>query len=317
MKGVRLTNNKAENTVLVIAGPTASGKSALALNAALALNGVVINCDAMQIYKDIPVIAATPSATDKAKAPHHLYELYDCDKRGNVVEWLNLCVAQIRRCWTENKLPIVVGGTGMYIDALIKGATPIPEVPSEIRQTLRQRLRQEGLQRLYADLQEKDAEMAAKLSPNDTTRILRALEIITATGKKLSEWYRVPLVQKLPEARFKVVKIVPPIDDIENRCRLRLDEMVNEGALNEITALLNRGIDESLPAMKALGVPELSLAVKGEIPLPAALELAKLHTRQYAKRQRTWLKNKLSADLEFTAAYTGQPQYLSQIKNLI
>ena len=312
-----MTNNKAENTVLVIAGPTASGKSALALDAAVALNGVVINCDAMQIYKDIPVIAATPSAADKAKVPHFLYELYDVTKRGNVVDWLNLCVAQIRRCWAEHKLPIVVGGTGMYIDALIKGATPIPEVPSEIRQAMHQRLRQEGLLRLYIDLQQKDPEMAAKLSPNDTTRIVRALEIITATGKKLSEWYQMPLVQKLPEAQFKVVKIVPPIADIESRCRLRLDAMVAEGALDEITALLERGIDEGLPAMKALGVPELSLAVKGEMLLSAALELAKLHTRQYAKRQRTWLKNKLAADLEFTAAYTGQPQYLSQIKSLI
>ena len=124
-------------------------------------------------------------------------------------------------------------------------------------------------------------------------------------------------MQKLPEAHFKVVKIVPPIADIESRCRLRLDEMVNAGALDEITGLLARNADESLPAMKALGVPELSLAVKGEIPLPAALELAKLHTRQYAKRQRTWLKNKLPADLEFTAAYTGQPEYLAKIKNLL
>jgi len=312
-----LTNKTLNNVVLIIAGPTASGKSALAVDAAVALNGVVINCDAMQIYKNIPVIAATPAANDKAKAPHRLYELYDCSKRGNVVEWLDLCVAEIHRCWTDNKLPIIVGGTGMYIDALIKGVTPIPEVLPEIRQNLHQRLQKEGLLQLYIELQEKDAEMAAKLNPNDKTRIVRALEIIASTGKKLSEWYQVPLVQKLPEARFKVVKIVPAISDIEQRCRLRLDQMVNNGALDEIASLLNRGIDESLPAMKALGVPELSLAVKGEIPLSAALELAKLHTRQYAKRQRTWLRNKLPADLEFTEAYVGQPEYLAKINDLV
>lgn len=305
-----------QNPVLIIAGPTASGKSALAVAAARALNGVILNCDSMQIYRDIPIIAATPSPEEKAMAEHRLFELYDCTKRGNVVEWLDLCVAEIRKLWVENRLPIVVGGTGMYIDALINGVTPIPEVNPEIRRNLQQRLHNEGLLKLYIELKQKDIEIANKLNSNDKTRIVRALEIIATTGKKVSEWYQMPLLKKIPEADFTVVKIVPEINVIEERCRIRLDKMVQEGALEEIAELLKRGVDETLPAMKALGVPELSLAVKGEMLLSEALELAKLHTRQYAKRQRTWLKNKLSADIVFNDVYAGQPEFLSQIKEV-
>lgn len=306
-----------QNQVLIIAGPTASGKSALAVAAARALNGVILNCDSMQIYKDIPIIAATPSAEEKAAAEHRLFEMYDVTKRGNVVEWLELCVAEIKKLWAENRLPVVVGGTGMYIDALINGVTPIPEVNPEVRRNLQQRLHNEGLLKLYIELQQKDIEIAQKLSSNDKTRIVRALEIIATTGKKVSEWYQMPMLKKLPEANFTVVKIVPEIAVIEERCRSRLDKMVQEGALKEITELLKRGVDETLPAMKALGVPELSLAVKGEMLLSEALELAKLHTRQYAKRQRTWLRNKLQADIVFDDVYIGQPEYMAKIVGLI
>lgn len=301
---------KNPHTVLIIAGPTASGKSRLAIDAARAFNGVIINCDAMQIYKDIPIIAATPSQQEKAIAEHRLFELYDVEKHGNVVEWLNLCVTEIRALWNEQKLPIVVGGTGMYIDALINGVTPIPEVPDEIRKHVATM----SLPELYSFLEQNDPIMAQKLHPNDKTRLSRAAEIMLFTKRKLSEWYEVPLVKKLPEAEFKVVKIVPQIEIIEQRCRERLDKMVELGVLEEIAALLKREIDETLPAMKALGIPELSLAVKGQMPLKKALELAKLHTRQYAKRQRTWLKNKLIADIEFTEPYSGQTEWLEKIK---
>ena len=305
-----------KNPVLIIAGPTASGKSALAIAVARAFGGVILNCDSMQIYKDIPIIAATPSAEEKQQAEHRLFELYDVEKRGNVVEWLDLCAAEIKKLWAQNRLPVVVGGTGMYIDALLHGITPIPEVKPEVRQNLRERLQNDGLTRLYIELKAKDAEIAAKLSPNDKTRIVRALEIIETTGKKVSEWYKVPLIQRLPEANFTVVKIVPEIDVIEQRCRARLDIMVEAGALDEIAGLLKRGVDETLPAMKALGVPELSLAVKGEMLLSDALELAKLHTRQYAKRQRTWLRNKLQADIVFDEVYSGQPEFLEKIQEV-
>ncbi len=307
-----------KNPVLVIAGPTASGKSALAAEVAYALNGVVLNCDSMQIYKDIPIIAAAPTEAEKKLVEHRLFEIYDCDKRGNVVDWLNLCVAEIRKLWAENRLPVVVGGTGFYAEALLKGVTPIPETPAEIRKQLQEHLSEVGLAALYAELQQKDAEIAAKLNPNDKTRIIRALEVIAATGIKVSEWYKKPLIQKLPEAHFVTVKIMPSLEVIAERCCLRLDKMVNElGVLNEIKRLQTLGIADDMPAMKALGVPELSLYIKGQLPLEEALNLAKLHTRQYAKRQRTWLKNKMPADIIFENVYEGQKDYLQQIFNVI
>ena len=307
-----------KNPVLVIVGPTASGKSALAAEVAYALNGVVLNCDSMQIYKDIPIIAAAPTEAEKKLVEHRLFEIYDCDKRGNVVDWLNLCVAEIRKLWAEKRLPVVVGGTGFYAEALLKGVTPIPETPAEIRKQLQEHLSEVGLAALYAELQQKDAEIAAKLNPNDKTRIIRALEVIAATGIKVSEWYKKPLIQKLPEAHFVTVKIMPSLEVIAERCCLRLDKMVNElRVLNEIKRLLTLGIADDMPAMKALGVPELSLYIKGQLPLEEALNLAKLHTRQYAKSQRTWLKNKMPADIIFENVYEGQKDYLQQIFNVI
>ncbi len=304
-----------KNPVLIIAGPTASGKSALAIAAANAFNGVILNCDAMQIYKDIPIIAATPSNEEKKQAEHRLYELYDCSVRGNVVDWLNLCVAEIKNLWAENRLPVVVGGTGFYIDALINGVTPIPEVPQTIREKIKQRLQKEGLKSLYEYLLSVDERVALKIGANDKTRIVRAVEIYEYTGIKVSEWYQKPMIKKLPEADFCVVKIVPSIDEIAERCKKRLDKMVFEqGVLKEIENVIKKGLSADLPAMKALGVPELSLFVKGEMSLPDALDLAKLHTRQYAKRQRTWLRNKLLADVEFDNVYNGQNEYLEIIK---
>lgn len=303
-----------KNPVLIICGPTASGKSALAIAVAKALNGVVVNCDAMQIYMDIPIIAATPSAEEKAQVEHRLFEIYDCAKRGNVVEWLDLCVAEIRQIWTEKRLPVVVGGTGFYVDALLNGVTPIPEVSAETRKKIQQELEKNGLERLYDKLQVADSEIAKKLNVNDKTRVVRALEIMEQTGKKVSEWYKLPMINKLPEANFTVVKIVPEIDEIEKRCCVRLDKMVYEwGGLAEIMRLWKRGLDTSLPAMKALGVPELGMFVRGECGLEEAVSLAKLHTRQYAKRQRTWLRHKLPAQVEFAESFIGQPLYVEQI----
>lgn len=302
--------------VVIIAGPTASGKSALAIDVARALNSAVLNSDSMQIYKNIPVISAAPSAEERQQVEHKLYEIYDCTKRGNVVEWLDLCVAEIKKLWAENKVPVVVGGTGMYIDALINGVTPIPEVSAEIREKVQIWLNKDGLSALYAFLQKYDADIAAKLNSNDKTRIVRAVEIMTATNQKVSEWYKIPMIKKLPEAEFIVVKIVPDIDVIEERCKFRLDKMVYEwGVLKEIEYLAVRQISETLPAMKALGVPELLRYVKGETSLEKALQEAKLHTRQYAKRQRTWLRNKLPADIVFEDVYAGQAEILAQILN--
>ena len=306
-----------ENRVIVVAGPTASGKSGLALDLAAALNGEVVNADSMQVYKDMPIITACPGREDRAKVPHHLYEIYDPSVNGTVVDWLERAVFKIREIWARGGLPIAVGGTGMYIDNLINGTTPIPEADAAIRREVRLMQQREGTPALHEKLGKADAETAARLSPNDTTRVTRAYEVWMQTGLPLSEWHKKPMVKKIPEARFKVVKICPQTVELDARCYRRFDEMVQAGAEDEVRRLLSRNLPENLPAMKALGVPEIGAYVRGECSLSEAVELGKLHTRQYAKRQRTWFANKLRADLRLDECYAGRKNLINDVKKIL
>ena len=307
-----------QNPVVVITGPTACGKSRLAIDVAKKINGVIVNCDSMQVYKGIPVLSAAPSAEEKAEVEHRLFEIYDCDKRGNVVEWLDACAWEIRSIWQEDKIPVVVGGTGLYVEALLEGITPIPAISPEIRRAVKDFYAEKGLAEVYNYLKTIDSYSAQRLAPNDKSRILRAVEVYKATGRRMSDWYKVPLIKKLPEAGFVLVKLFPNIQEIEARCRERLDKMVNElGALKEVADLLALNLSNDMPVMKALGVQELGCFIRGEKTLKEALKLAKLHTRQYAKRQRTWLKGKLHADIEFNSVYEGQQDYVSQILSMV
>lgn len=306
-----------ENRVIVVAGPTASGKSGLALDLAAALNGEVVNADSMQVYKDMPIITACPGRGDRAKVPHHLYEIYDPSVNGTVVDWLERAVFKIREIWARGGLPIAVGGTGMYIDNLINGTTPIPETDAAIRREVRLMRQREGTPALHEKLGKADAETAARLSPNDTTRVTRAYEVWMQTGLPLSEWHKKPMVKKIPEARFKVVKICPQTAELDARCYRRFDEMIQAGAEDEVRRLLSRNLPENLPAMKALGVPEIGAYVRGECSLSEAVELGKLHTRQYAKRQRTWFANKLRADLRLDECYAGRKNLINDVKKIL
>lgn len=296
-------NNLKSNSVIVIAGPTASGKSGMALDVALNYNGVVINADSMQVYEGTPIISAVPSAEDKARVEHRLYEIYPPSFHGTVVEWLESAVAEIQSIWREDRLPIVVGGTGLYIDNLINGTTPIPVVSIDIRQKVQADFVQFGVVEMHRRLADIDAEAAAKLNPNDTTRVRRAWEIFLQTGKTLSAWYKVPMVKKLPEAEFKVIKIIPTAEELDERCYFRFDKMIDAGALEEVRSLASLNLDKNLPAMKMLGVPELLAFIEGKVCLSEAVEQAKLHTRQYAKRQRTWFRHKLRAETVLDHCY--------------
>lgn len=291
--------------VVIIAGPTASGKSGLALDLAEALDGVVINADSMQVYRDTPVISAVPSAADKARVPHKLYEIYSAETNGSVVDWLALAVKEIRTAWQNGKLPVVVGGTGLYLDNLINGTTPIPETSEKVRTEVKTLLETCGVQELHSRLAEHDASTAEKLSPNDTTRVRRAYEVWLETGVPLSVWHQKPMVKKLPEAQFVVIKIIPDRKELDKRCYCRWEQMMAAGALREAVDLGAQGLDKKLPAMKALGVPELLDFAEGLCSLEEASALAKLHTRQYAKRQMTWFKNKLAADIVLDSCYKG------------
>ncbi len=285
--------NLAENTVAVVLGPTASGKSDLAIELALKYDGIIINADASQVYKGIPIISAAPNDDDISKAEHKLYGIFAPQERGSVSEWLKLATAEIRKTWQINKLPIVVGGTGFYIESLINGISPIPQTSDEVRKKVVDILEKEGLQAVFAKLQEVDEIGAKMVNPNDTTRVRRALEIFWDTKKSIAEWFDKPLVRPLPEARFSVTAILPKLKDLEEKCSVRFDQMLERGALQEVENLLKAGIDENMPVMKAIGVAELGAYLQGKISLDEAVNLAKLHTRQYAKRQLTWFRNRL------------------------
>ena len=294
-----------QNKIIVVAGPTASGKSALAIDIALNINGIVINCDSMQVYKHTPIISACPDQKDKNTVEHRLFEIYEPDFKGNVVDWLNLAVKEISEVWQQNKIPVIVGGTGLYIDNLINGTTPIPETPKEIREKIANILKEKGSLYLHQMLKNIDSESAKKISVNDTTRLLRAVEVFEHTKIPLSVWHLKPMIKKLPQAEFFVIKICPCAEELDKRCYLRFDKMIEAGALEEIKFLHSLNLDDKLPAMKALGVPELMEYIKGNCSLKEAVDNAKLHTRQYAKRQRTWFKNKLNADFELKNCYLG------------
>lgn len=300
--------------VVVIAGPTASGKSQLAVDVARACRGVVINADSMQVYPDTPVLSAIPSAAERGGIEHCLYGVFPSSKNGTVVEWLVLAAGEIRRIWSEGKLPVVCGGTGLYIDNLINGTTPIPEAEPEVRHKVVEAAAAEGIPALHARLSTVDAVTADRLSPNDSTRVKRALEVFYQTGVPLSVWHRRPMVQKLPEAEFVTLKILPPMAELDERCVRRFDKMMAAGALDEVRRLKAMNLPASLPAMKALGVPELLDFLNGVRSLEEAVGLAKLHTRQYAKRQRTWFKNKLAADVVLDACYQGAENIIFDVK---
>lgn len=288
-----MLNNIKQNSVIVIAGPTASGKSGLALDLAVRYRGVVINGDSMQIYKGTPILSAAPTVQDKLKADHLLYEIFEPDERGSVAEWLKLAVRSIKDVWEQGKLPIVVGGTGFYLESLVAGTSPIPETKAEIRKQVDDLLKDKGLAHVYSYLQEIDPRGAAKVNCGDATRVRRALEIFLDTGKSIAEWFEMPLISSLPEAEFQIIALLPTLSSLEEKCSERFDLMMAAGALDEVRQLLAMKLDKNLPAMKAIGVPELGAFLQGEISLEEAVVLAKRHTRQYAKRQLTWFRNRL------------------------
>lgn len=284
-----------KNQVVVIAGPTASGKSALALDTATEFNGVIINADSMQIYKGIPIVTACPSPEDEARIPHRLYQIMDPAETCSAGYWEKLCVAEIEKAWAENKLPIVTGGTGLYIKTLVEGISQLPAIPDDIRNDIRQRGDQLGVEALYAELQAKDPEMAARLKPRDMQRICRALEVLETTGKSLAQLQRDIKPTPALNARFASHVVMPPRDVLYARCDQRFDLMIDHGAVEEITAFAKLELDPKVPAMKALGVPELLSYVRHECTLDEARSQAQMQTRRFAKRQCTWFRNQISA----------------------
>ena len=281
------------SVLLVIAGPTAGGKSALALRAAEAAGGVIVNADSMQLYRDLRILTARPGAADEARAPHRLFGILDAGEPASVGRWLQLAQAAIAEARAARQPAIVVGGTGLYLHALLHGLAPVPDIPERVRTAARMGLGERGLPGFRAELAELDPVMAARLRPTDRQRLLRAYEVVVATGRSLAAWQEMPPVRiDLPEPRLGGA-LVPPRAALYQRIERRLRAMVEGGALEEIRMLHERGLPADLPLMKALAVPELLAHVSGRVDLETALERAIIETRRYAERQITWLRHRL------------------------
>jgi len=287
-----MTDRAAKRAVL-IAGPTASGKSALALMLAEALGGTIINADAMQVYRDLRVLTARPSSAEEARVPHLLYGHVDAAENYSVGRWCVGASAALPVVERGGRLPILTGGTGLYFKALTHGLAAVPPIPAQIRATVRARLEREGIAALYAELSERDAATARRLMPGDRARITRALEVVLATGRSLTDWHREGMTPALdPQLAVKVFLDVDRAE-LYRRIDARFDAMLRAGALDEVRALASRRLDPALPAMKAHGVPWLIRHINGEIDLAAAVEAAKRDTRRYTKRQATWFRHQL------------------------
>ncbi len=278
---------------ILIAGPTASGKSALALALAEQLGGVIVNADSMQVYRDLRVITARPTPEEEARVPHRLYGHVDAAENYSVGRWCRDVGAALQEIAAQRRVPIMVGGTGLYFKALTSGLAAVPPIPADIRTQVRGRLQSEGVAPLYAELLSRDPQTAHRLMPNDRSRITRALEVILATGRSLSDWHRDGLPPLIDPARAAKVFITCERKELVARIERRFAGMIAAGALDEVRALAARNLDPLLPAMKAHGVPWLIRHLKGDILLDEAVAGAVMDTRRYAKRQHTWFRNQM------------------------
>lgn len=278
---------------ILIAGPTASGKSALALALAEELRGVIINADSMQVYRDLRIITARPTAAEEARVPHHLFGHVDASVSYSAGQWLRDAKALLESPQMRGQTPIFVGGTGLYFKALTRGLAAIPAVPGDIRRRIRMELEEQGAAASHARLSRLDPAAAARIRPADQVRVARALEIVEATGRSIFDWHSSglpPLVE--PERAVKVFLSIAR-EELYQRIDARFDAMLEAGALEEARALAARGLDPRMPAMKAHGIPWLIRHLKGELSLAEAIARAKQDTRHYAKRQMTWFRHQL------------------------
>jgi tRNA dimethylallyltransferase len=270
--------------VALIAGPTASGKSALALALAEARDGVIVNADSAQLYRDLPILSAAPSPADRDRADHRLYGVHDGADPCSAAAWAGLARREIAAVHAEGRLPILVGGTGLYLRTLLDGIAPVPAIDPAIRAEVRAASVADN----YAALAHLDPAAAARLNAGDSTRIARALEVVRSSGRTLGEWQEQRSGGIGDTIALTPLILLPPRDWLSERCDRRFDQMVEVGALGEVEALLARKLDPDLPVMRAIGVRELASLLDGTATREAAVSSGQIATRQYAKRQYTW-----------------------------
>jgi tRNA dimethylallyltransferase len=282
-----------EPRIWLIAGPTASGKSALALRLAKLTGAEIVNADALQLYSDLRLLTARPSPDEEAAAPHQLFGTVDSADGWSVGRWLRAAQEVLDEIAARGRPAIVVGGTGLYFRALTQGLAEIPPVPAEVRRQAEAEFDTMGEEAFRARLAEGDPAAATRIYPGDRQRLVRAWEVLAATQTALSDWQD-RTDPALAPGSWNAVALDPPRPDLYARCDARLASMVEHGALEEVAALAARGLDPDLPAMKAVGYRELASHVRGEVPLAEALDAAQRETRRYAKRQSTWLRGQMA-----------------------
>ncbi|MBP7336515.1 tRNA (adenosine(37)-N6)-dimethylallyltransferase MiaA [Niveispirillum sp.] len=283
----------APRPVLIMGGPTASGKSGLALAFAKRANGVVINADSMQVYADLRIVTARPSAADEAEAPHTLYGVVPASVRMSAARWRELALAEIDRAHAAGLLPIVVGGTGLYLRSLMQGLSDIPDIPVSVRQAAMDLQAEIGSPGLHARLAAIDPATASRLHPTDSQRLIRAWEVIQATGRSISDWQAAPPTDVPTHLSFTTLVVEPPRPHLYAQCDRRFLVMLAQGAEQEVAALMAQNLDPVLPACKALGVPEIAAILSGALDRETAITKAQQLTRNYAKRQLTWFRNQM------------------------
>lgn len=279
---------KLDEDIILIAGPTASGKTSASIEAAQANDAVIINADSMQVYEDLQIVSARPSKEEISQAPHYLFGHKSGSEPYSVAHWLDDVRPLFEQFSLQKRKMIFVGGTGLYFNALLEGMSPMPDIDETIRQKIRamEDVASEDLHKML------DEQAARELRPSDRQRIKRALEVYQSTGKSIIDWQAEKGVPLIPdEMSVRKFLVMPPRATIHERINMRFDQMVAEGALEEIEALLKKNFPKTAPVMKAIGVPQLAAHLSGEMNLEEAIEKAKAATRQYAKRQSTWFNN--------------------------
>lgn len=300
-------------SVWLIAGPTASGKSALGLRLAAEIDGEIVNADALQVYRDFRCLTARPSLAETEICPHHLYGVADAAQAWSVGAWLRAVQPILGEIEGRGRPAILVGGTGLYFNALTQGLAEIPAIPTYVREAVRTRLETLGETAFRAALADRDPAAAGRIAPGDRQRLARAMEVLEATGRTLTDWQSDSAPLLAPDD-YRALILDPPRDALYARCDARLGEMIEHGAVEEVAAVLARKLDTALPALKAVGYRELAHYINGELSLDNALTLARQETRRYAKRQTTWFRNRtpdwprvksLDAEAQWAALSSG------------
>ena len=304
----------AQGRVIVVTGPTASGKSALALALAEHRSGTVINADAMQTYDAFPILTAQPSADERARVPHALYGVLPLSETLSAARWRTLASAEIEGCLAAGRTPILCGGSGLYLRTLMQGIATIPDVPQQVREQANADWQALGPDAFRMRLAEKDPAIVARLKPGDRQRHVRAWEVASATGRPLSDW-QTDAGSPAPW-RFATIVLAPERDWLRGRIESRFDAMLGRGVLAEVRQVFDRSPDPRWPGLRAHGAPELFHHFRGELPLEKARQIAIDHTRQYAKRQMTWFRHQLTPDLvvdsQSAQALASVAQYLTK-----